>query len=256
MYPGDIRDSEMFAYYVDQFRLNSVEINYTYYRMPATQVFRFYARQSPDSFHFTVKLLSSITHDPWIGRSPAAAVDKDLCAWFMAGVQPLMDSGKLGCILAQFPHQMRPGRRAWDHLLSLREALDRYPLVYEFRNKAWVSEQTIAALRQMRVGFCVVDKPQLGPLMPLVPAITSDVAYLRLHGRNAKWFEDRSVRYDYLYSERELRGLLPTIHSMASGSSRVYIQFNNCHAGSALRNVKTMQYLLGLDLPPVQGVLF
>jgi len=255
VYPQNIKDSEMFAYYIDHFRLNSVEINFTYYKMPAAKVFDFYARKSPDDFLFTAKLFSGITHDPWIGDSPVV-IDKEQCARFLAGVQPLAELGKLGCLLAQFPPHMRPGEQAWNYLLSLREAFDGYPLVYEFRNKAWGSKHTVTALKQAGIGFCAVDEPQIGPLMPLVPAVTSDIAYLRLHGRNMNWFQNKTVRYDYLYSEQELIALLPTINSMVSKSSKMYIQFNNCHAGSALRNAKMMQYLLGLDQPPIQGVLF
>ncbi|MCE5199421.1 MAG: DUF72 domain-containing protein [Armatimonadota bacterium] len=255
VYPGNIKDSEMLSYYISHYRLNSVEINYTYYRMPSTKVFDSYARKSPNNFIFTVKLFTGITHNPWIGGSPVT-VNRKLCSQFLAGIRPLTESGKLGCLLAQFPPHMRCGRQAWDYLLSLHEAFNGYPLVYEFRNKTWVSEHTIAALKQAGIGYCAVDEPPVGPLMPLVPAVTSDIAYLRLHGRNKQWFRDASVRYDYLYSENELKALLPVVNSMAARSSTVYIQFNNCHAGSALRNVKMMQYLLGIDMPPIQGVLF
>lgn len=255
VYPQCIKDSEMFAYYVNQFRLNTVEINYTYYRMPAMKVFSAYAWKSPSGFDFTVKLFAGITHAPWSSDS-RGELDGELCSRFIAGIQPLADAGKLGCLLAQFPPYMLPGKRAWDYLLALRDVLGGYRLVCEFRHRKWASEHTIKTLKRAGIGFCVVDEPQVGSLMPLIPAVTCDVAYLRLHGRNRLWFKDRSVRYDYLYSEQELRAMLPIVNSMAARSSEVYILFNNCHAGSALRNVKMMQYLLGLDLPPVQGVLF
>jgi len=256
VYPSNIRESEMFAYYTDYFRLNTVEINYTYYTMPSRKVFESYARRLPDEFDFTVKLYAGITHEPWLSADSAPDVDTDLCSRFLWAIEPLAESGRLGCLLAQFPPRMYPGRVSWDYLLRLRDAFAGQKLVYEFRNKAWVSPGTISKLKQADIGYCAVDEPQVGPLMPLVPAVTSDVAYLRFHGRNTKWFEDSSVRYDYLYSERELKKMLPTIKSMAGRSKTVYIQFNNCHAGAALRNVKMMQYLLGLDVPPLQGVLF
>jgi uncharacterized protein YecE (DUF72 family) len=159
-------------------------------------------------------------------------------------------------LLAQFPPHLRPGKAAWDYLFELRDAFEGHHLVYEFRNKEWVNDETILALKQAGIGYCAVDEPQIGPLMPLIPAVTSDIGYLRLHGRNKQWFKDKTVRYDYLYSHEELTEFLPTIDSMASQCSTMYIQFNNCHAGSALRNVKTLQDMLGLDEPPLQGVLF
>jgi len=124
--------------------------------------------------------------------------------------------------------------------------------VYEFRNRGWASEETTNRPKQAGIGLCVVDEPQVGVLMPMVPAVTSDIAYLRLHGRNRKWFEDPSQRYDYLYSDEELMGLLPTIETMASQSRTMYIAFNNCHVGSAVRNAKTMPDLLGMELPLFQ----
>ncbi|MCX6343889.1 MAG: DUF72 domain-containing protein [Armatimonadetes bacterium] len=254
VYPANTKSSEMFAYYVHNFRLNSVEINYTYYKMPSVKVFDSYAVKSPAGFDFTVKLFADITHKPWLSGG-SGELDRGLCAQFIDGIRPLDDSNKLGCLLAQFPPHLRPGDKAWKYLHALHEAMAGQRLVYEFRNKDWVKNDTIETLKQAGIGFCAVDEPQIGPLMPLVPAVTSDIGYLRLHGHSAKWFTNKELRYDYLYSEDELKMLLPTIHSMAARSKVLYVMFNNCHAGSALQNAKMMQFLLGMDLPPVQGVL-
>lgn len=255
VYPASIKNSEMFDYYLNQFRLNTVELNYTYYRMPTSKVFESYAKRTPDGFDFTVKLFSGITHEPFMNGAPPA-LDTGLCAGFLDGVGPLVDSGKLGCLLAQFPPHLRPLAPAWEYLFYLKDAFDGYDLVFEFRNREWAAPDTVQMLEQMGVGYCAVDEPQIGPLMPLVPAVTSHIGYLRLHGRNKHWFKNKTVRYDYLYSDEELAEFLPIIHSMASQSSTLYVEFNNCHAGSALRNVKTLQNMLELDEPPLQGVLF
>jgi uncharacterized protein YecE (DUF72 family) len=255
VYPTNLKSSEMFPYYVNQYRLNTVEINYTFYRFPSTKVFEYYANNSPVEFDFTVKLFSGITHDPWISSSQAK-VDKSLCARFIEAIKPITQQGKLGCLLAQFPQHMRCTERAWDYLISLRDSLGGLPIVYEFRHKQWISESTITRLKELGIGFCAVDGPLVGSLLPLVPAVTSDIAYLRLHGRNTNWYSDPPHRYDYMYSEGELRKLIPTIGSMASKSRAMYIEFNNCHAGAALRNVKMMQFFLGIDLMPTQRALF
>lgn len=255
VYPSDIKPSGMFAYYLEQFRLNSVEINYTYYQMPSYRVFAAYDRKTPNDFRFAVKLFSGITHTPWI-KPGVPGLDSDGCTRFMDAVSPLAQSGKLGCVLAQFPPHMKPCPAAWDFILGLRSLLKGCSLVCEFRHRAWVTEHTLVLLRRAGIGYCAVDEPQVGPLMPLVPAVTSEIGYLRLHGRNPTWFEPSSLRYDYLYSSDELEALLPVVKSMSAHSSVLYIQFNNCHAGSAVKNVKMMQYLLDLDIPPLQGVLF
>lgn len=249
VYPANIKNQDMFAYYVGHYRPNTVEINYTYYRQPVARTFESMIKKSPEDFMFTVKLFGGITHE-------AMRPEPTICNQFLQGIEPLIESKMLGCILAQFPPMFQPGKKAWDFLLSLPEALDGLPLVYEFRNKEWASEATNHALKKAGIGYCAVDGPQVGPLMPLVPAVTSDIGYLRLHGRNMNWFKDPAHRYDYLYSEDELKSFIPIINQMAAESTVLYVQFNNCHAGAALRNVKMLQFLMDLDLPPMQGELF
>ena len=253
VYPSSIKDSRMFSHYVEQFRFNTLEVNYTYYRLPSARSMEKFAKKSPEGFDFTVKLFGGITHDPW--KSPCP-VDNDLCGEFLEGIRPLAASGRLGCVLAQFPMNMRRNRDSLDYLRRLPEALGGVPLVYEFRNKEWISDETNKFLKNLGVGFCAVDEPQLRDLMPLVPEVTSDIAYIRLHGRSSLWFEDPSHRYDYLYSDVELNSFLPTIESMSKQSRTLYVAFNNCHAGSAVRNAKMMMSLLDIDLPPMQAELF
>lgn len=255
VYPADIKESEMFSCCVDQYRLNTVEINYTYYRLPIAKTFDCLIWKSPKDFDFTVKLFGGITHEP-IENYPPAQADTHLCSQFLEGIRPLVESGKLGCILAQFPARLQRSPEAWKYLMSLPKALSGLPLVYEFRNKGWVCKETMDMLKEAGIGFCAVDEPQVGSLMPLVPMVTSEIAYLRLHGRNTNWYTDPSQRYDYFYSEDELKKFIPTINSMASRSSTIYVQFNNCHSGAALRNVKMLQALLGMDFPPMQRGLF
>jgi uncharacterized protein YecE (DUF72 family) len=69
---------------------------------------------------------------------------------------------------------------------------------------------------------------------------------VRLHGRNAEkwWSGDRSTRYDYDYSEQELREWMKKVQELAERARRTYLFFNNCHAGQAARNAKLMQELM------------
>lgn len=249
VYPATIKSTEMFSYYLHRFGFNTVEINYTYYHLPSARTMASYAKKSPDDFDFTVKLFGGITHGPWRASSPCG-VDSGLCAQFVEGVKPLLESGKLGCVLAQFPSTLSRSPASKRFVFTLAEALDRLPLVCEFRNRGWASKEIEQEFRQAGIGFCAVDEPQVGVLMPLAPVVTSDIAYLRLHGRNRKWFQDPSQRYDYLYSREELEEMLPTVRAMASGSMTTYIAFNNCHAGAAAVNAKMMQDLLESDSCP------
>ena len=83
--------------------------------------------------------------------------------------------------------------------------------------------------------------------MPFVNAVTSDIAYLRLHGRNMNWFKvSAGERYNYLYSDDELAKFIPEIEKISGNSKKAYIFFNNCHIGFAARNAQRMKELLGM----------
>ena len=87
------------------------------------------------------------------------------------------------------------------------------------------------------LGYCVVDEPKLPKLMPFIPRATSDLGYFRLHGRNPNWFNvPTSVRYDYRYSEEELKSFIQPIREIEGQTAETLIFFNNCHGGSAARN--------------------
>jgi len=92
-----------------------------------------------------------------------------------------------------------------------------------------------------------VDEPQLPRLVPFVPRVTSSITYFRFHGRNTNWFNvPTSERYNYLYSDDELRVFVPIIRSADKSSESAYCFFNNCHAGSAAKNARRIKSLLGL----------
>ena len=100
------------------------------------------------------------------------------------------------------------------YLERFKEEMSGVPLVYEFRNRMWMKEQTFQFLERNGIGFCIVDEPKLPKLMPYLPKATSEIGYFRLHGRNTNWFNvPMKVRYDYLYTEEELK----RVHSGYSG---------------------------------------
>ena len=91
-----------------------------------------------------------------------------------------------------------------------------------------------------------MDEPALPGLVPPVALATTADAYVRFHGRNAGnwWGRGGGDRYDYDYSEAELREWMGKIRELADKARRTYLFFNNCHAGQAARNAKLMQEML------------
>ena len=107
----------------------------------------------------------------------------------------------------------------------------------EFRNITWLREGTFRFLRENEMGYCAVDEPKLKGLMPFVPDATSDIGYIRFHGRNRDWFNAPvSVRYNYLYKKDELKEFIGPVKKMNSQTGKLLIFFNNCHAGHAAKN--------------------
>ncbi len=241
-YPEDTKDNQMLTYYSSQFP--AVELDFTYYRMPAPRTMEQIERKTPAGFEFAIKAFKGMTHE--IPQRPEDA--REMFAAFREALEPFVSTGKLGAVLAQFPFAFRPGAGNRAYIQTFRELLADTPIVVEFRNREWVTQETFDFLRQNELGFCAVDEPALKGLMPRVAAATSsDLAYLRFHGRNAaKWWKHDEVweRYNYLYTAEELAEWLPRIEEMAKQSKKIFVLFNNCHAGQAARNALMMSELL------------
>lgn len=92
--------------------------------------------------------------------------------------------------------------------------------------------------------------------MPFINEVTSSFGYMRFHGRNPHWFNSPiSERYNYLYSDEELKEFVPEAEKMGSKVQKVYTFFNNCHAGLALRNALTFKRMLGSGGKDLEGIL-
>lgn len=272
-YPERMSSSEMLGFYASQFPM--VEVNFTYYRMPSARITQGMERKTPDGFEFVVKLNRGMTHsNPIIGSyvpdsvqdsgdprhrsnytrsaetSSAAWSLKRAIAEFKEGISPFVDSGKLRCVLAQFPWGFKNTPDNIRYVLDLAKEFAEYWFVVEFRNAAWADDRMFELLRQNNIGFCCVDEPDLEGLFPPVAISTSsDVSYVRFHGRNAaKWWrhDHSSERYDYLYSAEELKPWAEKIQILSENSRQTYVLFNNCTDGKATQNAKQMLSLLDL----------
>lgn len=235
-YPPGMRSGQFLSFYADFFP--TVEVNSTYYRIPEPRMLEQMERKTPDGFRFIVKLNQAMTHE--------GATEPPLYEDFRAVLEPLKAAGKFEGLLAQFPWAFRHSSKSLDHLSLLRERLPGDPLWVEFRHDSWARDEVPEALTRRGLGYCVVDEPALHGLMPPVTWVTSEDAYVRLHGRNAKtwWGRSGGDRYDYDYSREELTQWVRQVQELSEKARRTYLFFNNCHAGQAARNAKLMQELL------------
>ncbi len=245
VYPLGIRERDMLSYYEKELGFNALEVNFTYYTLPSQKSFDAMSKKTSKDFEFVVKSFKGMTHEIRDKETGAMVNNQEIFKKFKYSLIPLMEDSKLTCILAQFPYGFFPNRENLDYLERFKAEMEEIPLVFEFRNQTWLKEQTFQFLERNKIGFCIVDEPKLSKLMPYLPRATSEIGYFRFHGRNPNWFNvPTSVRYDYLYSEGELKEFIPDIINISQKTAKTLIFFNNCHAGSAAKNAAQMVKLL------------
>ena len=239
-YPEGTRKGDMLKEYSKHF--TCVEVNSTYYRIPHPIVLRRMEEKTPAGFEFVIKANQEMTHK----RSKDPAIYRG----FVDAIQPVIEAGKFQGVIAQFPWGFKRSPDNLDHLNFIRDRLHEYPLFVEFRNDTWINEEIFKELESAGIGYCSVDEPGLRGLVPPVARVTTDLGYVRLHGRNAKnwWGRGGGDRYDYLYSEEELKEWVAKIQEMSKNAKKTFVFFNNCHAGQAARNARLMKDLLSLPL--------
>ena len=265
-------------FYARQFPL--VEVDATYYALPAEQTAAAWVARTPREFTFNIKAFSLFTQHP----TRVAALPKDLResfaesgkervylkdvdpgivdeAWerFFAALEPLRDAGKLGAILLQFPPWFPIGRSRKDYILACASRVAPRRVCVEFRNKTWMSpenqEETLGFLASHQVPYVCVDMPQGYPSsIPPVLAVTSDLAVVRMHGHSDKW-DSKNIyeRFGYEYSEGEIASWAPRIADLASGASTTHVLFNNCYRNYAQVNARQLEEQLGLLHDDLEG---
>ncbi len=234
-YPTGIEKGKMLDFYVQHFR--SVEINSTYYRIPHPVVMRNIERKTPPDFEFIIKTHSSFTHERGNIEAPTTE--------FLSSLEPMAESGKLKGLLAQFPGSFHFSESHLDYVVSGSKLFGGLPLFAEFRHDSWLNPLVKPALQGSGVGYCNVDQPALPHLMPAESAVTTDVGYIRMHGRNAQhWWTGGPLRYDYSYTDEQLREWVRRLDELRQKAQKIYLFFNNCHLGQAVRDAQRMQALL------------
>jgi uncharacterized protein YecE (DUF72 family) len=263
-----------------------VEVNSSYYAIPDVLTVARWAARTPPGFLFDVKAYALLTgHHPRpqtlpadverllparprrthrgeieAGEFPAEALDAAF-RLFRAALAPLAEARKLGYVLFQFAPWVRFDRAWLAYVASLPGRLPGMRPAVEFRHRSWLPEHapdTLAALRAAGVANVVVDGPVEAGAVPRIAEVTAPLAVFRLHGRNAEGWtrqlrgEEPAVRekYDYLYTEDELRGLLPEIEEAAGEAEEVHVSFNNNNRDYPVRNARMLKRLLG---QPVAG---
>ncbi|NGM13349.1 DUF72 domain-containing protein [Verrucosispora sp. WMMA2044] len=254
------------AYYARQFPV--VEVDATYYSPPAERTARLWAERTPAGFTFNVKAFSLLTGHP----TKVSAIYKELRpetdkrnlypddlppqayeeVWtrFLSALDPLVEAGKLGALLFQFPPWFTIRRDNKQYLLEVARRCAPLRPVFEFRHASWFdgdnATETLDFLREHRLAYVSVDMPQgHRSSIPPVLAATSDLAVVRFHGHSDKWTsKDIHEKFGYRYSARELKDWAPRLRELAGETEQTHVLMNNCYRDYAQTNAQQLQALL------------
>ena len=178
----------MLSHYEKELGFRVLEVNFTYYALPSTRSFEALSQKTSDQFEFVVKAFKGMTHEIRNKETGEWINNQEVFKRFKHSLLPLVDKGRLACVLAQFPYGFFLNRDNVGYLQKFKEEMGDIPLVYEFRNQTWLKDGTFRFLEKNGLGYCIVDEPKLPKLMPYLPRATSGIGYFRLHGRNPNWF--------------------------------------------------------------------
>jgi len=269
-YPAEASTPEgRLRYYASQFSL--VEVDATYYALPAEQTARAWAERTPAGFTFNIKAFSLFTQHP----TPVRALPADLreaagqagkdrvylkdvgpevadAAWdrFLAALEPLRAAGKLGAILLQYPPWFPISRANKEYILACARRAAPRRVCVEFRNRTWMTEdnqgETLDFLAGNGLPYVCVDMPQGYPSsIPPVLAATSDLAVVRMHGHSDKWTSKQiAEKFGYRYDEAELDEWAGRLRGLAGQADTTHVLFNNCYRDWAHVNARQLTELL------------
>jgi uncharacterized protein YecE (DUF72 family) len=222
---------------------NCLELDSSFYAVPRASSSARWERllRGEEAFRLTAKLHRSLTHDAELGDSELERGARE----FEEALAPLARAGRIGAWLAQFPASFVQSERGWERLRRLAGSLGAAPLVLELRHRSWFESGALARIEALGASLAAIDLPASASHPPPDAPALGPIGYLRLHGRNARaWFDRRAgrdQRWDYIYSEDEVRALAARARQIAAGRAETYVVANNHFAGQALVNAIEIQ---------------
>jgi len=284
-YPKKMPAGERLQWYAQHFQM--VEVNSTFYSVPEPRMVERWCAATPDDFTFDVKLhqlfsfhstsakllppdLQRRAETDTRGRVKSTPdLQEALLKIFLRATSILRDSGKLGVFLLQLSPTFSPRKHELGELVQLIEMFSDYDLAIEFRNRDWaVGDQlqaTMDFLQKHHAIFVNVDAPESDHFMVMpsdVEEVTnSNVAYLRLHGRNAKAYitgKTVATRFDYDYNENEIAEVAQRSRKLAREARELHVIFNNNNLDYAPRAALRLRKALGqiVRIPAQTAELF
>lgn len=208
----------------------TAEIDSTFYAYPSKGVVMGWTKYTKPDFIFSAKLPKQITHKDKL--DPKLGAEGDL-EKFCELMRPLLLEGKLGCLLIQLPPGLKYDLTLLESFFTILPG--EFHFAIEFRDLSWLVSDTWRLLERYKVAYTIVDEPKLPPEV----RVTSDIAYVRWHGRGERpW-------YYYLYSKEELEPWVQKAKEASTRAKTTYGYFNNHYHGYAVKNCLEFTEMLG-----------
>ena len=220
-YPLHLPSNQQLSFYAQNF--STVEINFSFYRLPERSVFESWREQTPSGFLFAVKGSRYLTHMKKL-KDPQEPLSR-----LMERVEGLQE--KLGPILFQFPHTWHLNLERLQSFLELLQTYGQQRFTFEFRHSSWLIPQVYKLLENAGAALCL----PVSPTVPLDVRLTAPWTYIRMH----------TGQYGVGYSDEELSIWANRIRLFLQQEADVYIYFNNDPDGHAIRDAQHLCRLLG-----------
>jgi len=280
-YPPDAGTAEeRLVYYANQFPI--VEVDSTYYALPARRTGELWLERTPADFTFDIKAHALMTGQPSepkrlpkdlrealpaelaeqkrvYARELPSEIEDEIWSRFLDGIEPLRSSGKLGAVFLQYPRWFFPTNESRDEIVKAKERLGDTPFAVELRHASWFNEKnrerTIAFLLKHEIPFVMVDAPPgtKSSVPPVTVVSSPKLAVVRFHGRRTETWEATGIpvveRFRYLYDEGELSEWVPRIREAADQVPEIHVLMNNCYANYGTTNAREIAELLAASVP-------
>jgi len=198
-YPKNVPAKRFLEYYAQH--LNSVEINYTFRRLPSSSTLANWTGMTPPGFTFAVKAHERITH--FLRLKNAA----EFTAAFFQALEPLLAAGHLGPVLFQLPPQLRCDLSLLGDFLAILPRAVR--ISFEFRHASWLNDNVYQLLEKHGVCLCLAESEKLA--IPQV--LTAGFVYFRLRKPD--------------YSPDDRAAIAASVHDLLGKGKDVYVFFKH-----------------------------
>jgi len=277
-YPPGLPARDRLPYYARRFE--AVEVNSTFYAVPASRTVERWVEATPHGFTFDVKLHRLLSRHaagedalPKELRERARLgprgrvllddrLEAELAAATLEAVEPLVAADRLATFLLQLSPSFSPHEHALDELAPLLERLAPHPVAIELRHRSWTRrgrlEPALAWFEEHQAVWVGVDAPrgEQITIMPPVDAVTHPrFAYLRAHGRNLEGYvRGKAVaeRFAHRYADDELEEIGARAQELAKAADTVRLMFNNNRGSDAPVAAERMRELMGQGVTPAR----